>query len=135
MYHDLLCALNGITGDIFKEKLQKNGLPLVTTASGFDFIDSSEEYILNDEILPLASNILFLQRFVDTEADRKKEHMSYYFLILQHAVEELLDYYNNSLLELEKTILESAQDCNSSSSKGLKMNLAKIQKHLLPWYS
>lgn len=128
MYHDLLFALNGITGDIFKEKYQEKSYNLIVVAQGLDFIDSAEESILNKEILPLASHVLYLKRFIDVDDDNDQKTesrpKSYYLLVLRNAVELILDHYNTSLIELENTLLADPS----------RASLPKVNGTLLPWY-
>ena len=46
MYHDLLLALSGFTGDIFIEESQKESYPIVKIATGLSLISPAEEAFL-----------------------------------------------------------------------------------------
>jgi len=124
MYHDLLFALSGITGDIFKEKYQENSYNIVIVSAGVNFIDAAEESILNLEILPMAGHILYLQRFVDGDDESDKVDYSYYRMVLKNAIEHMIDSYNKSLVELEQLLLKAPQEAS----------LTKVHNILLPWY-
>lgn len=143
MYHDLLFALNGLTSDIFQEKYQENSYNLIVVATGLDYIDPCEEAILNQKILPLASHILYLQRFIDIDNDKylkivdnsdseteefdensEARFSSYYLLVLRNAVEQILDHYNASLIKLENILLSDPE----------KASLSKVDLILIPWY-
>merc|ERR1711976_429694 len=114
MYHDLLFALSGITGDVFQEKPQKNSYSIVQVAAGLEFLEVCEEALLNRDILPLASHVLFLKRFVDQNPDHASSTVqrSFYLFILQHAVEEILDTYQTDLEKLETELLDAPESAN-----------------------
>lgn len=144
MYHDLLFALSGITGDVFQEKAQKNSYSLVQVAAGLEFLEVCEEALLNRDILPLASHILFLKRFIDQNPDHDKksveslknsQHLknpensanvqrSFYLFVLQHAIEEIVDTYQEDLEKLEEILLDKPE----------RANLTIVHNSLLPWY-
>lgn len=125
MYHDLLLALSGFTGDIFIEESQKESYPIVKIATGLSLISPAEEAFLNRDILPLAGHVLYLKRFSDEDPEIfRKSKPLFYLQALRNALALFLDAYADEIEDLEQEVLSSTW----------QMSLAKIHSMLIDWY-
>ena len=110
MLHDLLYALNGYPGSIFKETLGKFEI-----IPSFLYISRNEEAALN-YLLNLGSKYLTFQKFIQAHSktlvcDKNSHHfidgLQYgcYLKAFCIGLDEVLNEYRNTLLELEKEIV------------------------------
>ncbi|XP_039271467.2 gamma-tubulin complex component 4-like [Styela clava] len=110
MLHDLIFALQGYPGSIFKET--SNGI--VRVVPGLPFLSPSEESSLN-RLLKLSTKIIFFQKFIDTHnstlyAEGAEKHSDgllhgCYLQALCYGLEDVLESYYQSVLDIEKEIL------------------------------
>lgn len=110
MLHDLIFALQGYSGSIFKE----TSSGIVKVVPGLPFLSPSEEASLN-RLLKLSTRIIFFKKFIDTHnstlyAEGAEKHSDgllhgCYLQALCYGLEDVLETYHQSVLDIEKEIL------------------------------
>lgn len=109
MLHDLIFALQGYTGSIFKENAGE-----VKVVPGLHLLSPSEETSLN-RLLKLSTRIVFFHKFIETHnstlyAEGSEKHSDgllhgCYMQALCYGVQDVLDSYHQSVLDVEKELL------------------------------